>query len=506
MACLLGATGGLAAAQGSKAVTLKVAIAGGGKVVSFPRGISCPVKCQTRAPFGSVFRLTARPKTSFRFRGWSGACTGHGGCRVTLRSAKTVRATFVARTKLPPPPPPVESSAASLWVDSNGGSCTRQASGGNYVDAQACGSFQAAYSAAQCGDTIGVRPGTYGSQRISSGSKACTPTTQVRFTTVPGGGCADNTTVSMPSFSISVAYVQLQCMNANPSGTRECADISGRSGGHTSIIWITLDHMQIHCAFFDSDHMHVTNTTFGPDNACETKQEDLIVFRANSGSIEDVLFDHVIFETVTAPPDFQCGSGKHVDSMQGYGMSNLVISNSIFYGCPGQCVIFRPYNGGVPGPLTFQNNVFNQAQDPGSALSLGTGSSGDACNGQILVQNNTFVNDARVSGGYTVGNCSVVIRNNIMTGGSCGFGGNFDTYTNNVFYSGRGCGSSAKSCRPSFVGATSSITSPGNFHLAATDTCAKGAASQTAGTYPAVDFDGQARPQGPVDAGADEIR
>ena len=160
----------------------------------------------------------------------------------------------------------------------------------------------------------------------------------------------------------------------------------------------------MHCAFFDSDHMHVTNSSFGPDNTCQTAQEDLVVFRANSTSIDDVGFDHVTFATVTAPPDFQCGSGKHVDSMQGYGVSNLVVSNSVFYGCPGQCVIFRPFAGGVPGPLTFENNVFNQPQDPGGALSLGTSSAGDACNGRVLVQNNTFATGANMNGGYTIGN------------------------------------------------------------------------------------------------------
>jgi hypothetical protein len=506
LACLLCATGGIAAAQASKVATLKVAVVGGGKIVSSAKRISCPPKCKARVALGATVRLAAHPRTGWRLRGWSGACTGHAGCLVKMRSARTVRATFVPKPSSAPPPP-APSSAASLWVDPNGGSCARQASGGPYVDGAACGSFQAAYSAAQCGDTIGVRPGSYPSQRISGGSKACTSTTQVKFTSVPGAGCADNSTVSMPSFSISVAYVLLQCMNANASGTTDCADISGRSGGHTSVIWISLDSMTMHCAFFDSDHLHVTNSTFGPDNTCETRQEDLIVFRANSGSIDDVVFDHVTFATVTAPPDFQCGSGKHVDSMQGYGISNLVISNSIFYGCPGQCIIFRPYAGGTPGPITIQNTIFNEPQDPGQAVDIGSSSSrdGDNCNGPILIQNNTFVNDASIHGGCW-NNPTVIFRNNIMSGGSCNFGGSGDTYTNNVFYSGRGCGSNAKSCRPSFVASTNSNTTPGNFHLAASDTCAKGAASQAAGTYPAVDMDGQARPQGPVDAGADETR
>lgn len=61
---------------------------------------------------------------------------------------------------------------ANLWVDTNGGSCTRLASAGAYVDAQACLSADAAYGAASNGDTILVREGTYGRQVIRSGTKA----------------------------------------------------------------------------------------------------------------------------------------------------------------------------------------------------------------------------------------------------------------------------------------------------------------------------------------------
>ena len=61
---------------------------------------------------------------------------------------------------------------ANLWVDPNGGSCTRLASPGAYVDAQACGSADTAYAAAANGDTILVREGTYGRQVIRGGTKS----------------------------------------------------------------------------------------------------------------------------------------------------------------------------------------------------------------------------------------------------------------------------------------------------------------------------------------------
>ncbi len=251
----------------------------------------------------------------------------------------------------------------------------------------------------------------------------------------------------MPSFSISVAYVKLQCINANANGSQSCADVSGSS--HTAVIWISLDHVALHCAFFDSDHLRVTNSTFGPDNTCQTKQEDMVDFRANAGSIDDVVFDHVTFSVVTAPPDTQCGVGKHVDTIQGYGISNLVIANSSFYGCPGQCIIFRPYAGGTPGPITIENSIFNQPQDPGQAIDIGSDSSrdGDRCNGPILIENNTFVNGAGVKGGCW-NNPTVIFRSNIMSSATCGFGGSGDSYTNNVFMGGRGCGSNPRNCTP----------------------------------------------------------
>ena len=63
---------------------------------------------------------------------------------------------------------------AHVWVDTNGGTCTRQSTAGAYVDAQACGSFAAATMAASSGDTIRVKTGTYASQSAGDNSKLLT--------------------------------------------------------------------------------------------------------------------------------------------------------------------------------------------------------------------------------------------------------------------------------------------------------------------------------------------
>ena len=58
---------------------------------------------------------------------------------------------------------------ANLWVDTNGGTCTRTGgAGAAYNDAAACSSFSAAHSAASAGDMVRVKGGTYGAQTISA--------------------------------------------------------------------------------------------------------------------------------------------------------------------------------------------------------------------------------------------------------------------------------------------------------------------------------------------------
>jgi F5/8 type C domain/Divergent InlB B-repeat domain len=96
---------------------LTVAVAGKGKVTSAPAGISCPAKCSARGVAGKTFTLTAKAAAGWRFGRWSGACTGSRRCVVTLRGAKTVRATFVPRPV--PPPPPTTTTTTTPAADGN---------------------------------------------------------------------------------------------------------------------------------------------------------------------------------------------------------------------------------------------------------------------------------------------------------------------------------------------------------------------------------------------------
>lgn len=56
--------------------------------------INCGTTCVASFPAGSVITLVATPAAGYIFTGWSGACTGTGGCSFTLNTNSVVFANF----------------------------------------------------------------------------------------------------------------------------------------------------------------------------------------------------------------------------------------------------------------------------------------------------------------------------------------------------------------------------------------------------------------------------
>jgi hypothetical protein len=67
---------------------------GSGTVTSAPSGIACGSTCSASYPQGTVVSLTAQPDAGSIFVGWGGACSGAGGCSVTMNAAQAVSARF----------------------------------------------------------------------------------------------------------------------------------------------------------------------------------------------------------------------------------------------------------------------------------------------------------------------------------------------------------------------------------------------------------------------------
>ena len=76
--------------------TLTVSTAGSGIGSVTGSGISCGTDCTESYVENTVATLTASADTRSIFTGWGGACTGSGGCVVTMTTAQDVAATFAS--------------------------------------------------------------------------------------------------------------------------------------------------------------------------------------------------------------------------------------------------------------------------------------------------------------------------------------------------------------------------------------------------------------------------
>jgi hypothetical protein len=71
-----------------------VAVKGRGRVSSAPVGIACPRRCSALFNAGTRVVLRATPSKGWRWRGWTGACTGRRACPLVLSSDRAVAARF----------------------------------------------------------------------------------------------------------------------------------------------------------------------------------------------------------------------------------------------------------------------------------------------------------------------------------------------------------------------------------------------------------------------------
>jgi PKD repeat protein len=96
---------------------------GSGTVTSSPAGISCGDSCQASFDVGTLVTLTATSDPSSTFSGWSGPCSGTGGCQVTMDQARSVTATFKSNS-----PPPNTAPTAAFTSSCSDLSCSFDAS------------------------------------------------------------------------------------------------------------------------------------------------------------------------------------------------------------------------------------------------------------------------------------------------------------------------------------------------------------------------------------------
>ena len=364
------------------------------------------------------------------------------------------------------------SGPANLWIDTNGGTCTRQATPVAYADAQACSGIVAALSAAAAGDTVRIRPGSYGSATITQAKKS----PAVSFI---GDGTATTSVGEIRTKTGSGGLVFQDLAMSGYYNEQHTDDVTYRNAvingnfyirGSSNILW---DHVEARIPSGTTTSSNFISSNYASSGAL--------------GSQNITIRDSYIHHYRRA-----AGSSDHVDCIAADDVDGLLIERTRFEDCEAVSIIFGKDNGTGRGArnVTLQNNIFNMASN---------GSSGyyNVCftkmEGPAVLRFNSF-------DGKGVAECellstrgSVRMDSNVGLSNSSGNCSNsLFTWTRNVYPASPCAG--GVTANPNYVNSAG-----GDFNLRA------GSAAIDAGSssYPPLDFSGSARFAGTAaDAGA----
>jgi hypothetical protein len=307
-----------------------------------------------------------------------GVCSWVGGtryCESWVSSGVVARINVVDTSSTPTPtPPPSSPSGGNVWVDGTGGTCQRASSPGAYVDAAACGSLAAAHAAAQPGDVVRVKAGSYGNQTLTldKGSPAITfkpaDGETANFGTVtfqPGAGWATLERLTMDTFWVGPAD------SGAPAHDLVFRDIDA------NVFYVNL-----------AARVSILGGDFGP---AHHRKPTIAVYNPWDGyAPTDILVQGARFHDVTMDP-----GGEHVECLLIYAGDRVTVRGNTFSNCEGTGdvgVLFLRGQGTVPrlANVTVTGNTFssegNPQVDPTAAW---FNVQVDTCIPGISIQNNT---------------------------------------------------------------------------------------------------------------------
>ncbi len=274
------------------------------------------------------------------------------------RSAQASASSVTAACTAPGP------GNGNLWVDTNGGSCTRQATAGSYVDAQACGSFNAAYAVASPGDTIYIKGGTYTAfQDIALRSIGTTP---VRLQAAPNENVILDNGMTIRTHDLifegggTVGVNEPDRISVYGENGSESAIDFGRGNNSPNVKGNVIEDVHTRNVYYDDDSTNdtVRYSEVGPSD-----------FGGNGNLCADLIvtghtFNPVIeYNQIHDNKGTGC-NGAHIDALDLNVVNGIIRGNRIWW-CGTQCIF-----SGDPSSMLIENNMIEE-----------TNACGDGCDG-----------------------------------------------------------------------------------------------------------------------------
>jgi len=375
---------------------------------------------------------------------WDTTLTGNGVWPVTAvaRDAATnqkVASTISVTVTSGGAPPDV----ANIFVDSNGGTCTRNAIPAAYVDAAACSSLPVAAAAALCGDLVEVQAGSYGDQVFEAISHSCTPSTTIVFQPASG---ASVTLGDLGEHGSNYLTFGGSDYTTRTSFTIGILGVAGPGGNGQSVSYVTLRNSTLLRAFLAGSNLTVDHNDLGNYNACtmggSTDNDGIQTGYAGAGVDGGNYSDHI---TITRNwihdiVNTTCSATKHTDGIAPRGNDYLTITRNRFWNIQtGSWMLLAKPETGKMDHVTVENNQFSQGTtgNAGGAIVGDQGGGGQTCRatGGNTIDFNTFVGVSFEAGCTDAASVNTIVRGNIVdqTAFNCAFAGNKWTFTFNAF-------------------------------------------------------------------------
>lgn len=407
---------------------------------------------------------------------------------------------------------------SNLFVDSNGGSCTRSSTRIAWSDSTACSAFDVACRAASAGDLIGVEPsGSYAGQTLDA-------------TSFRSHGCSSGTLANPITFENDYGTVTIASFTAGDANSGS----AGESGASNFIIrnvegnWeggttfdlgrvgidnsqnVTLLGVNAKNGLFSGgsnnavNYSNLRNCTADASNpACNWKVQRFDPNGNGTGQASNITFDHDYFHSAfTVDASLYHSECLVIFSGGSANTDNIVISNNKFE----ECSVFDVFYQGTRATNTkIENNWFARplagnypsvSATRSQALAF---SSDTATWDNALIRNNSFANGAGGSwndNGNTNAYTNFRVTGNIFGDNYCG--SNSINFSYNVFPSSTCSGTgnvNRGGAAPNYV--TDSNDSSFNLRLTGSNSFADNLVpcGTAPGGCPASDIFGTSRPQ-----------
>jgi hypothetical protein len=241
---------------------------------------------------------------------------------------------------------------ADLWVDPDGGSCTRADEPAEYDADAACPTFDAAYQAAASGDTVRVLGGTYAdgkinrNERIGEPGVTFRPADEEARIAVTGGLSTGDVNAPAPGadwFTFDMdGQLETEQVAIQLADDVTYDGIVTKGGGSyvSAAVNPTLRNMDMCCT---------------PNG---TKLLTVDVFRGDT--VNFVLEDSVLHDQT------QTNDGDHFECLYLNGTQGITLRRNVFYGCKstGNLLITRSgEDADQPARILVEGNVFEPGTD-----------------------------------------------------------------------------------------------------------------------------------------------